>query len=95
MVSGFFRRVDNLGDSAFSTGDWRQLINHRRAWIYVVVVLLLTIGLTAGHGIEWRGNSQSHTLMEVAATLLAAVTAARAPARFASSSARLCLFVGV
>jgi PAS domain S-box-containing protein len=57
--------------------------------------LVLIFILFFGHGVEWRGNSRIHTIMEAIATLLAAVTGLMALVRYYSRKNVIYLFVGV
>ena len=44
-----------------------------RIFAYLGVALVLTFGLLAFHGSGWKGSVQLHTIMEIVATLLAAM----------------------
>ena len=47
-----------------------------RIFTYLGVALFLTFGLLAFHGSGWEGSVQLHTIMEIVATLLAAIIGA-------------------
>jgi PAS domain-containing protein len=68
--------------------------SRRRIWAYWLVGLGLGLVYVALRGSAWQGSVALHTLMEVAATLLAAVVGAMALVRFYSAKGNTFLFVG-
>ncbi len=53
-------------------------IAKRRQIGYWVIAIGLTFGLLYGHGSNWEGSPQLHSVMETAATLLAVMVGAMA-----------------
>ena len=65
-----------------------------RVLTYVVTTLGFCAGFLLLRGVSWQGGTQLHTLMEVAATLLAFVVGALSLVRFYSVNKPLYLLVG-
>lgn len=61
---------------------------------YVVTIVVLLVGQLLLRHVEWRGSSQLHTLMELAATLLALFVGAMALTRFFSQRDDQFLYIG-
>ena len=66
----------------------------RRVLAYAGTTLVLSAAFLLMRGSQWQGGTQLHTLMEVAATLLALTVGAMALVRFYSVNQSLYLFVG-
>lgn len=65
-----------------------------RLLTYVATTVVLGTAFMALRGVTWKGSTQLHTLMELAATLLAFSVGALALVRFYSINRPLYLFVG-
>ena len=72
----------------------QELIAARRKATYVAVSVVLSVGYLLLRTSSWHGSAELHTLMEVAATLLALLVGAMALVRFYSRKTNLFLFVG-
>lgn len=66
----------------------------RRGLIYIGLALALFAGYGALRGVVWEGSTNLHTLMEVAATLLALFVGAMALVRFYTRKTNLFLLIG-
>lgn len=69
-------------------------IAKRRQIGYWVIAIGLTVGLLYGHGSNWEGSPQLHSVMETAATLLALMAGAMALVRYYSQKESIFLFLG-
>ncbi|MFT5470253.1 MAG: putative ATPase/signal transduction histidine kinase [Verrucomicrobiales bacterium] len=67
---------------------------HRRARIYFGLFIGLFLAFLLLRGVSWKGSVQLHTLMEVAATLLALGVGIMAILRFYSRRTNTFLFIG-
>ena len=72
----------------------RATHGHRRVLGFCVVGIGLVAAYGALRGVPWRGDAWIHTIMETAATLLAAFIGALALLRYYTLRANAVLFVG-
>ena len=72
----------------------QEVIAARRKATYVAVSVVLCVGYLRLRTSTWTGSAELHTLMEVAATLLALLVGVMALVRFYSRKTNLFLFVG-
>jgi PAS domain S-box-containing protein len=72
----------------------RPEIVRRRQTAYWVTGVGLTVLLLLGHGSEWRGGAELHTVMEAVSTMLAMTVGAMALVRYYSKPETLFLFIG-
>ena len=71
-----------------------NITSRGRMAAYWLTGLGLTFSLALLHGINWRGNADLHTQMEIIATLLAAIVGTMALVRFYSKKNNTFLFIG-
>lgn len=69
--------------------------NQRKKIVYVAVCLTLFLSFWFVRGFTWQGNTQLHTLMELAATMLATFIGVMALVRFYSKKNNTFLLIGV
>ena len=67
----------------------------RRQAEYLIVGVGVTGALLLGHDVDWLGTTELHTVMEVVATLLAAIVGMMALVRYYSKADAVYLFIGV
>ncbi len=70
------------------------VLHKRRLGLYLLTVTTLLGGELLLRNVEWQGNSQLHTLMELAATLLALFVGAMSLIRFFSQRDSQFLYIG-
>ena len=69
-------------------------LHEKRRGIYVAIAIVLLVGGFLLRNVEWQGSTSLHTLMELAATLLAFFVGAMALVRFFSRRDALFLYIG-
>jgi signal transduction histidine kinase len=70
------------------------VIARRRSRIYLAVLAALLITSALSFQLQWRGNAELHTLMEVAATLVAFMVGIVALVHFYAEKSNIFLFLG-
>ena len=80
------------GSDEFATLPAERTV--RRILAYALTVMGLALIYVMVQGVAWRGTVELHTVMEVAATLLAATVGVIALVRFYSRKSNTYLFVG-
>jgi methyl-accepting chemotaxis protein len=66
-----------------------------RKWTYILVFAVLFLGYWLLRSSQWIGSTEIHTLMELAATMLAAFVGVMGLVRFYSKKTSVFLFIGV
>ena len=69
-------------------------MNHPRFKIYLILFFTLVLGSWVLRFVDWQGSTQLHTLMELAATLLALFVGGLALVRYYTKKTNLYLFIG-